>query len=216
LPSFRLDRLSSSFSIVTKDGRPSQSFQFRDTKVLEKIEAAFDALDARLTDIETINAQLAAQLAQIIAAQAAADAAQSDATDAAREAARINSYPNPGVGIVTASDAGTDATVTIANHTRVYPVQGSIDVPDVAITGGSITGLAYTTTYFIYYDDTTLADTTPTFHATTVSADAQVGAAAGRHFVGYVTTPASGGGSTSGGGGAPPGGGGGGSGGAIP
>jgi hypothetical protein len=209
LPSFRLDRLSSSFSIVTKDGRPSQSFQFRDTKVLEKIEAAFDALAARLTDIETINAQLAAQLAQIIAAQ-------SDATDAAREAARINSYPNPGVGIVTASDAGTDATVTIANHTRVYPVQGSIDVPDVAITGGSITGLAYSTTYFIYYDDTTLADTTPTFQATTVSADAQVGAAAGRHFVGYVTTPASGGGSTSGGGGAPPGGGGGGSGGAIP
>jgi hypothetical protein len=78
----------------------------------------------------------------------------------------------------------------IASHTRVYPVQGSIDVPDVSITGGTLPGLAYTTTYYVYYDDTTLALTAPTFVATTTPATAQVGAAAGRHFVGVITTPA--------------------------
>jgi hypothetical protein len=71
-------------------------------------------------------------------------------------------------------------------------VQGSIDVPDVSITGGTITGKAFSTRYYIYYDDTTLAVTAPTFVATTDSATAQVGAAAGRHFIGYVDTPADG------------------------
>jgi hypothetical protein len=212
LADFRLDRLSSSFAIVTKDGRPSQSFQFRDTGICEKIEAAFDnqqdqldAIEALQTQQTAILADLASQLAQIITAQATADAA-------AREAARINSYPNPG-SVLSAADVGSDCTVTIANHTRVYPVQGSIDVPDVSITGGTITGLAFSTRYYVYYDDTTLSNTTPTFLATTTSATAQVGAAAGRHFVGYIDTPADGGGSTSGIGGGTPGGGGGGSGG---
>lgn len=154
-------------------------------------------------------------IADILAAQAAADAAQADATAAAREQARITSYPNPG-SVLSAADVGSDATITIASHTRVYPVQGSIDVPDVAITGGTITGRAFSTRYYIYYDDETLADTTPSFLSTTTSATAQVGAAAGRHFIGFIDTPADGGSSTGGQGGGPPGGGGGGGGGAIP
>jgi len=204
VPDFRLDRLSAPEAIVGTNFRPTQAMQRRWQVFCQKIEEAFDSLDQRIADIE--------------AAQAAADAAQADATAAAREAARINSYPNPGVGILSAADAGTDATITVANHTRVYPVQGSIDVPDVTFTNTpfDITGLAHSTTYYVYYDDTTLAVTAPTFVATTSSATAQVGAANGRHFVGYITTPASGAGGTSGGGGAPPGGGGGGSGGAIP
>lgn len=148
----------------------------------------------------------------------AISAAGKDLADAAaREAARIASYPNPGVGILHATESGGSVTITIDNHTRVYPVQGAIDVPDVAITGDTLTGQPVSSRVFIYYDDTTLADTTPTFLSTTTSATAQVGAAAGRHFVGYIDTPATGsGGSSSGGGGAPPGGGGGGGGGAIP
>jgi hypothetical protein len=196
-------------------GTPEQQ-QIWWQQIVEKVEAHEASQDTILAAVQALQTQQAEMIADLADQLAQIQQAQADATAAGRESARINSYPNPGVGIVTASDAGTDATVTIANHTRVYPVQGSIDVPDVAITGASITGLAYSTEYFIYYDDPTLADTTPAFQATTVSADAQVGAAAGRHFVGYVTTPASGGGSTSGGGGAPPGGGGGGSGGAIP
>jgi hypothetical protein len=128
---------------------------------------------------------------------------------AAREATRINSYPLPSA-VLSATDAGATATISIAAHTRVYPVEGRVDVPDVAIELGSIVGLAFSTRYFVYYDDETLAVTTPVFQVTTVQRDAQVGAAAGRHFVGEVTTPADGGGGTSGSGGLPPGGGGGG------
>lgn len=153
-------------------------------------------------------ASLQSQITAIATAQATADAA-------AREQARIASYPNPGT-VLTAADVGSDCDIVIANHTRVYPVQGSIDVPDVSITGSTLHGKAFSTRYYIYYDDTTLAVTAPTFVATTTSATSQVGAAAGRHFVGFIDTPADGGAGTGGQGGGPPGGGGGGSGGQIP
>lgn len=157
--------------------------------------------NAQILDIQTLQAQMVTALAN-------AGIALSTATATARELARINSYTDP-TSVVTAADAGADATITIADHTRVYPVQGSIDVPDLSIIGGTITGLAFSTHYFVYYDDTTLADTTPAYLSTTDAATAQVGAATGRHFVGEVTTPADGGGGTTGGGGTPPGGGGG-------
>lgn len=155
--------------------------------------------------VEAIEGQEAAQDAAIAAIQAA----QATATGAARETARINSYPDP-TNNLAAEDAGTTATITVAPHTRVYPVQGSVDVPDVGILAGSVTGLGFETEYHVYYDDATLADTTPTFQATTDRATAQVGAATGRHFVGTITTPADGAGGTTGTGGFPPGGGGGG------
>lgn len=171
----------------------------------------------RITEISQLQADMLARITEIEAAQAAADAAQATATDSARETARINSYTNPGI-VLSASDTGSSATITIADHTRVYPVDGGINVPDVAITGASLTGLAYSTEYYIYYDDTTLAVTAPTFIATTVAATAQVGAGAGRHCLSFITTPAAGGGATSGGGTGTPGGtgGGGGSGGYLP
>jgi hypothetical protein len=193
-------------------------------KLLDRLNAtnskgiAFQKLwQKNCESLEGAIGDLTTQLAAIVAAQAAADAAQADATAAAREAARINSYPNPG-SIVTAADVGTDCDIVIANHTRVYPVQGSVDVADVSITGATLHGKAFSTKYYIYYDDTTLAVTAPSFQATTAAATAQVGAAAGRHFVGYVTTPADGGAGTTGEGGGTPGGGGGGGtfGGAIP
>lgn len=148
---------------------------------------------------------LTAAIADIAAAQADATAAAADATAAARELARINSYPNP-TDVLSAADVGASVTVTMAAHTRVYPVQGSIDVPDKALNLRTKTGLSFSTKYWIYYDDTTLNDATPTLQATTSVDEAQVGAAAGRHVVGVITTPADGGGSTSGGGYLPPGG----------
>lgn len=126
-----------------------------------------------------------------------------------RETGRINSYTDP-TNVLSAADVGATATVTIAAHDRIYPVQGTVDVDDVAVLAGSITGLAFSTEYHVYYDDTTLSDTTPSFQATTNRATAQVGFAPGRHFVGSITTPADGGGGTTGTGGFPPGGGGGG------
>jgi hypothetical protein len=160
-----------------------------------------EAIEAQFNDLQT-------QIAAIAAAQATATAAAVSATAAARESARINSYPNPG-SIVTASDAGSNATITIANHVRVYPVQGSIDVPDVSITGGSLTGLAYSTLYYLYYDDIEPSQHDTDLRCHDNAATAQVGAAAGRHYVGRVTTPAAGAPPSTGSGGGTPGGGGG-------
>lgn len=195
LPRFRLE------IPLVRSGKPTQTFHQWWDAVAKRIETQFNDLEQIVLDIQ--------------AAQDAADAAQAAADAAIREQARIASYPNPG-SVLTAADVGTDCDIVIANHTRVYPVQGSIDVPDVSITGATLHGLSFSTRYYVYYDDTTLADTTPTFQTTTTSATAQVGAAAGRHFIGWIDTPADGGGGTGGQGGGPPGGGGGGGGGAIP
>lgn len=108
--------------------------------------------------------------------------------------------------IISAADVGADVTITIANHDRYYP-----DGTTVAITGTAFTAKVFETTYGVYYDDETLADTTPTFQITAGTAASLKTAIAnsqpGRHFVGVVTTPANGGAST-GGGVSPPGGGG--------
>lgn len=147
--------------------------------------------------------QIETQINEIVAAQATA-------TAAAREAARINSYTVPTNVLTSADTGGGTAKIMVADHTRVYPVQGAIDVADVNLTGiAAITGLANSTAYSVYYDDTTLSLATPAMLATTDPKVAQVGYAAGRHFVGTITTAAGGGGTTSGGGGYPPGGGGG-------
>lgn len=156
--------------------------------------------DAFLTELETALDDIETNVADILAAQAAA-------TAAARELARINSYPSP-TNVLTAADVGADATITVAAHSRIYPVQGSIDVADVVIPAPvDLTGKSFSTLYYVYYDDTTLTGTTPTYVATTSAPTSRAGAAAGRHFVGEITTPANGAGGTSGSGGAPPGGG---------
>ena len=176
----RLGRFRADLQLIRNGGLPSASFIRTLNDAFAQIEAAFNG----------------------------SALAQQTAEDAAHEAARINSYTVP-TSVLSASDAGSNATITISGHLRVYPVQGSIDLADLTVAGGSLTGLSYSTGYYVYYDDTTLEDATPAYAATTSAATAQVGAAAGRHFVGFITTPASGGGGTSGTGGSPPGGGGG-------
>ena len=159
-----LPRLPEGQALVDpKTGLPSLAFTVYWQRLLEAVETAVE--------------DIAGQVADIAAALSAANAADAKAVAVAREAARIASYPNPG-SVLSAADVGSDAAITVAGHTRVYPVQGSIDVPDVAITGAGVTGLAFSTRYYVYYDDPTLADTTPTFLATTTSAPAQVGASA--------------------------------------
>lgn len=165
------------------------TFQVWWQQVIEDIAEQFTGLENTIADIQ--------------AAMDAAQAAQADATAAALNLARITSYTSP-TNVLTAADVGATATISIAAHTRVYA-----GATDISILAASITGLAFSTGYFVYYDDPTLSDTTPNFVATTSAQTAQVGAADGRHFVGYIMTPADGAGSTGGSGGAPPGGGGG-------
>lgn len=112
------------------------------------------------------------------------------------QVAIASSFPVPTMTL-SAADVGSDVTITIASHTRFYP-----EDTQLAITGGAITGLAFSTTYGVYYDDSTRADGTPSFQATTDLETAQSNYSEGRHYVGTVVTPADGAGPTTGG--APP------------
>jgi hypothetical protein len=131
-----------------------------------------------------------------------AAAAQSTAETVNRNDSISTSWTSPGT-ILSATDAGSNATISIANHTRKYT-----DVSSVSVTGGSVTGLAYSTTYYLYYDQTSRAGGSVTYHATTDPNVALPNAAAGRHYCGKIATPASGGSGTTGGVDAPGGGGG--------
>jgi hypothetical protein len=96
--------------------------------------------------------------------------------------------------LLTASDVGATATISVARHDWDYPggtanVQRELD---------TITGLAFETTYHVYFDDDILTDTTPTYVATTTAADAENSTAnTSRHPLGKITTPANGAGATS-------------------
>lgn len=180
---FRLPRLPRGVPIVDSGGLPTKAFQQWWQSVVTKIEAQEAAQDDLLAAI--IAAQDAADTAN--AAAAAADASAAAAQDAAdattAQTNLVNSYPDPPTGLLTGIDAGADAKITVASHTRVYG-----DGTTVAITGADITGLAYSTFGYVYYIDATRADTTPTFLFTT---DQTIAAQTGdTHLIGSVTTPA--------------------------
>ena len=108
-------------------------------------------------------------------------------------AAILGSFSIPTLTL-TATDAGSDVTISIASHIRRYG-----DGSELAITGGSLTGNAYSTVYAVYYDDDTRANASPSFVATTDLETAQHNYVTGRHYVGTVTTPAAAGPATTGG-----------------
>lgn len=84
---------------------------------------------------------------------------------------------------LTATDAGANATVSIAAFTMRCTGH-----TDISVSSGSITALSYSTLYYIYYDDATLAGGAATFNATTTKETAINGS--GRFFVGSIVTPA--------------------------
>jgi hypothetical protein len=151
----------------------------------EALEAAGIALDAAET------AQAAAEAAQTAAdtANTAAETAQDAVTEATNSASLLNSGTNNCV--LTATDAGTDASITISAHDRFYA-----DGTTVGVNGGTVTGLSYTTLYFIYYSDPSRAGGAVSYVATTNSNDAaQLGDV---HYVGSIMTPAAAASNTSG------------------
>lgn len=84
--------------------------------------------------------------------------------------------------IITANGAGE---IIISDHSRVYPDE------NVAILGDTLTGNALDTLFSIYYDDTNRDGGAVTYVVTTEHDTAQTSEANdGRHFVGYITTPA--------------------------
>ena len=120
-----------------------------------------------------------------------------------------NSYVSGAGGSpLSAFDAGATATISILAHDRVYSDKvASLDFVN-------LTGLAYSTSYYVYYDDAARVGGAVTY----VPLNPSVGDAAdafnspanpARHNVGYVTTPAAAGPPSGGGGSGPPGSGGG-------
>ena len=105
----------------------------------------------------------------------------------------LGSYSIPTL-VLTATDVGASVTIAIAAHVRQYA-----DATNVPVSAGSITGLAYSTKYAVYYDDETRQDPGPTFHATTNLEEGQHNYIAGRHYLGTLTTPAALGAATTGG-----------------
>lgn len=83
---------------------------------------------------------------------------------------------------ITAEDAGASVTVTVASHI-LQRKSGA-----VSYNSGTITGLSYSSTYYIYTDDPTFAGGSVTYLSTTDKAD--IVGAIGRYFVGEVLTPA--------------------------
>lgn len=171
-------------AIVDGDNRPTGWFVRlfnNNNRLLKSIInqiIAIPAIEQALIDLDaaTAAAQAAADAATTAAgnAQGAADAAQQQ-TDLA------NSYvdANP----LSASDAGSDATISIAAHSRIYGGGAS-----VAVDAGSVTGLAYSTTYWVYYDDPARAGGAVVYQVTTSeTVAAQTG---DRHVVGAARTPA--------------------------
>jgi len=98
----------------------------------------------------------------------------------------FNSGSLQDAGPLTASDVGATVTIAVAAHNVVY------DGGTVAYNSGSVTGLGFSTLYYVYVDDPTKAGGAVTYLATTTNTD--VTANKGRYYVGSVTTPADGGG----------------------
>lgn len=177
----RLDRLLKFERVANPDGTVNGDFQAKWQKVMEEIENSVNAVIDAQNAADAANAAAAAADAAATAATTAASTAQAAADDAAAATAIANSYVT-GVTI-TATDAGANATINISAHTRYYA-----DGTNVAVSGGSVTGLAYSTLYYIYYDQASRAGGAVIYQATTSEATAaQVG---DRHTVGSVTTPA--------------------------
>lgn len=172
----RIPRFDRNVSVADKDGKPTLAFHQWWNSAAKAIETSINGIQDALN---------AAGIAQAAAdnANAAAVAAQ-NAADSVGEVSKLSGSGVTGMTF-TASDAGTDATVTVSAHTRAYS-----DGTTVAVNGGSLTGLAYSTTYYVYYNDPTFSGGAVTYLSTAVQTDAtQIN---GRHLVGQVTTPASG------------------------
>lgn len=141
----------------------SPEFQVWWQQVVEAIEAQENAQNDILTDLT---------------------AAQAAIVDAQTRLAIGLSWTVPSK-IITASDAGASANIDIAAHLRVYANGQQNSLP-----AATLTGLAYSTPYGVYYDPTSLGDSSPVYHATTDLKAAQHNYVPLRVMVGVVQTPA--------------------------
>lgn len=84
---------------------------------------------------------------------------------------------------LTATDAGSNATINIASFTMRF------SDADVSVNSGSISGLSYSTLYYVYYTDPNFAGGAVTFASTTTK---ETALSSNRLYIGSILTPASG------------------------
>lgn len=186
----RLPRFEQSTPLVDENGLPTVTFHRWWQAVANALEEAFNNLEEAVAAIAAAQAAADAANAAAAAADAAAANAQTTADGITNTSELSTSYvTSASPPIISATDAGTDVTVTIGNHFRNYP-QPDGSVIQVSVTGGTITGLSYDTFYYFYYDDAARLGGSVTFHATTsAETAAQIG---DRHTVGGLRTPLAG------------------------
>ena len=105
----------------------------------------------------------------------------------------FNSTPQGSSSPLTATDAGSNATIDIAAFTMQY------GFGTVSFNSGSVTSLAFSGKFFVFASDPTYAGGAVTYVASLIPDDSID--AEGLVLIGVVTTPANGAGDTSGGGG---------------
>lgn len=181
MPYVRIPSFQSGQQIVDREGRFTAA-------ALRSLNDAFAQLGNAINIIAQIPEIQQALLdldAATLAAQAAATAAQNAADTGNAATALANSYVTGAT--LTSSDAGSSATISISAHSRVYATN---PLTTVAVSAGTVTGLAYDTRYYIYYDQPSRAGGTVSYMASTTQSDvAQVN---DRHSVGYADTPMAG------------------------
>lgn len=190
-----LPRLQRTVPIVDKDGKPTVAFHRWWQEVAKSLEGAVGDIETNVAAIQAALEAADAANAAAETAQAAAEAADTAATTAttaasnaqdaadatAAEQSLVNSYTT---GLtLTGSDAGASASIAISAHDRVYG-----DGTTVSVNSGNLTGLSYSTLYYVYYVQSSRAGGAVTYQSTTSQTTAaQTG---DNHLVGSVTTPA--------------------------
>ena len=86
---------------------------------------------------------------------------------------------------LSATDAGSDVSIVIANFTMRTPEA------DISVTGSTLTARSFDTLYYVFYDDPTFAGGSVTFETSTTKEDAINDE--GRFYVGSILTPVDGG-----------------------
>lgn len=174
----QLDRLTSFEQVLGQDGTPSHRFMAIWQEQAEKIEEAFEAIDARDDEQD-------ATISAVQQALALAQSAIDEILSSKRREALRDSYTNP----TTVGTFSNDGTVTIAAHTRIYG-----DGETASVNAGSVSGYNAGNYVTVYYVDTGRTGGAVSYQATT-GAIAQSG---DTHIVAQGTIPAAGETSTTG------------------
>jgi len=150
--------------------------------VEDKVEVAAQSGEVAQVAADTANTAAATAQAAATAANTAASTAQGAADSANTVAAIIGGYPS---GLtLTASADGATAKIVVSSHTMIYPDK------TVSVTGDTLSGLAYGTSYDIYYDDPARAGGAVTFNAVTDGTAFPSPTNPSRIYIGSAMTPA--------------------------